>query len=208
MNSTGNKSIPFNDEVISKIHAKGILPEIEKTTNLFVDLVEDIIAQQLSGRVAESIFKRFCSIFPNSLPTPELLSQITIEELRSVGLSNAKANYVKNIAKYALENDLSVDYFDKLNDDEVVEGLTRIKGVGVWTAQMVLIFSLNRPDVFPSGDLAIRQQMKKLYGLEGEGKSLIETISTISDRWKPNRTLGTRLVWLSIHLEKTLQLKF
>lgn len=196
-------SIIFNDAIISKIQEQGTLPSIKKTSNLFLDLVEDIVAQQLSGKVAESIFKKFCGIFPNALPTPELLSQKTIEQLRVVGLSNAKANYVKNIADYALNNDLTVEYFDKLNDEEVIKELTKIKGVGVWTAQMVLIFSLNRPDVFPSGDLAIQQQMKKLYGLKDEGKSLIQSIVNISNNWKPNRSTATRLVWYSIQLDKS-----
>ncbi|PKP39097.1 MAG: DNA-3-methyladenine glycosylase 2 family protein [Bacteroidetes bacterium HGW-Bacteroidetes-15] len=200
--------LPFNDPVIAKIHEHGSLKVIEKTSNLFVDLVEDIVSQQLSGRVAETIFKRFCAIFPNSMPSPDLLDKCSIEELRAVGLSNAKANYVKNIAKYALENNLTVELFDKLSDEDIINELTKIKGVGVWTAQMVLIFSLNRPDVFPPNDLAIQQQMKKLYRLNHEGKELVKAIVSISEKWKPNRTIGTRLVWNSINIEKTQNIRF
>lgn len=196
--------IPFKDKVIAKVAEEHPIPQLKITTNLFIDLVENIVCQQLSGRVAEVIFKRFCALFPNNIPTPKLLLRISIEQLRNVGLSNSKANYVHNIAHYALLSNLSVDYFDKLSDEQIVAELTRIKGVGVWTAQMVLIFSLNRPDVFPVGDLAIQQGMKKMYNLTEEGKDLLKKITSISDSWKPNRTIGTRYVWKYVNIQKTL----
>jgi DNA-3-methyladenine glycosylase II len=195
-------NFPITDPIIQSIAQVNILPEIKKTTNLFVDLVEDIVAQQLSGRVADVIFKRFCSLFPNNKPTPELLRIIPIDELRLVGLSNAKANYVKNIAEYASKKILTVKQFDSLSDEEIIKELTTIKGVGVWTAQMVLIFSLNRPDVFPIDDLAIRLGMQKLYGLELEGKALREKLIEISELWKPNRTLSTRYIWAWVNKQK------
>lgn len=200
--------IPFHDSAIAKIAEQHLLPDIVKTTNLFVDLIEDIVAQQLSGKVADTIFKRFCNIFPDNTPTPALLAQCSTEELRAVGLSNAKTNYVRNIANYALENNLSVDYIDSLTDEEIIGELIKIKGVGMWTAQMVLIFSLNRPDVFPVGDLAIQQGMKKLYGIDKSGKELHNEITALSDYWKPNRTIGSRYVWLFVNLLKTNAVRF
>jgi DNA-3-methyladenine glycosylase II len=196
-------SLPFNDPVIASVANKSSLTTLKQTSNLFVDLVEDIVAQQLSGKVAEVIFKRFCNLFPNSIPTPDILKSISTEELRSVGLSNAKANYVRNIAEYALANDLSVEYISSLNDVDIINELTKIKGVGVWTAQMVLIFSLNRPDVFPIEDLAIRQGMQTLYGLTEEGKELRKRLESIADTWRPHRTLGTRYVWLYVNLKRS-----
>ena len=95
-------NFPINDPIIQSIALDNELPDIKRATNLFVDLLEDIVAQQLSGKVADVIFKRFCGIFPNSIPTPDLLREILVEELRAVGLSNAKINYVKNIAEYAI----------------------------------------------------------------------------------------------------------
>ncbi len=198
------QSIPFKDEVIAKLASEHPLHEIITTSNLFVDLVENIVCQQLSGRVAEVIFKRFCSLFPNNAPTPELLLKITIEQLRTVGLSNAKANYVQNIASYTIVNNLTVSNFDSLTDEQIISELTKIKGVGVWTAQMVLIFSLNRQDVFPVGDLAIQQGMKKMYNLKVEGKELLSKIVSISETWKPYRTIGTRYVWKFVNLHKSL----
>ncbi|MDX9768975.1 MAG: hypothetical protein RBT19_01330 [Tenuifilaceae bacterium] len=193
---------PINDPVIQSIAVGNTLPEIKRTTNLFVDLLEDIVAQQLSGKVADVIFKRFCKLFPHNKPTPEQLNGISIDELRAVGLSNAKANYVRNIAEYAMGNTLTVEHFDRLSDDEIIKELTRIKGVGVWTAQMVLIFSLNRPNVFPIDDLAIRLGMQKLYAVELEGKALKQKLVDIADGWQPNRTLGTRLVWAWVNSQK------
>ena len=195
-------NFPINDPVIQSIALDNELPDIKRTTNLFVDLLEDIVAQQLSGKVADVIFKRFCGIFPNSIPTPDLLREILVEELRAVGLSNAKVNYVKNIAEYAMANNLTVEYFDKLSDEAIIKELTKIKGVGVWTAQMVLIFSLNRPNVFPVDDLAIRLGMQKLYNVELEGKALKQKLVDIAYVWQPNRTLDTRLVWAWVNSQK------
>lgn len=195
-------NFPITDPVIQSIAVGNTLPEIKRTTNLFVDLLEDIVAQQLSGKVADVIFKRFCKLFPDNKPTPEQLNGISIDELRAVGLSNAKANYVRNIAEYAMGNTLTVEHFDRLSDDEIIKELTRIKGVGVWTAQMVLIFSLNRPNVFPIDDLAIRLGMQKLYAVELEGKALKQKLVDIADGWQPNRTLRTRLVWAWVNSQK------
>jgi DNA-3-methyladenine glycosylase II len=194
--------LPFNDPVIERIAAQNPLPEIKVTTNLFVDLVEDIVAQQLSSKVADTIFKRFCNLFPEGIPTSDSLLQKSHEQLRAIGLSNAKANYVKNIAQYFLDNDFSVDKVNHLTDEEIVSELIKIKGVGVWTAQMVLIFSLNRPNVFPYGDLAIQQGMNSIYNLQLQGKDLVKEIAKISENWQPYRTIGTRYVWLSVNLAK------
>jgi DNA-3-methyladenine glycosylase II len=194
--------LPFNDPVIERIAAQNSLPEIKVTTNLFVDLVEDIVAQQLSSKVADTIFKRFCNLFPDGIPTSDSLLQKSHEQLRAIGLSNAKANYVKNIAQYFLDNDFSVDKVNHLTDEEIVSELIKIKGVGVWTAQMVLIFSLNRPNVFPYGDLAIQQGMNSIYNLQLQGKDLVKEIAKISENWQPYRTIGTRYVWLSVNLAK------
>ncbi|HDP54537.1 MAG TPA: DNA-3-methyladenine glycosylase 2 family protein [Bacteroidetes bacterium] len=195
-------NIPFNDPVIIEIAKGNQLPAIAKTKNLFVDLLEDVISQQLSGKVAEKIFNRFCAHFKHATPSPESVIECTVDELRALGLSNAKASYVKNIAEFATHNNLTVEYFDSLTDSQIVEQLTQIKGVGEWTAQMVLIFSLNRPDVFPLGDFAIQQGMKQLYSLTHEGRELKLRLRTIADAWKPNRTIGARYVWHYLNQQK------
>jgi DNA-3-methyladenine glycosylase II len=201
-------SIPLGDKVIERIAQNNSLPHIELTKDLYLDLIEDVVSQQLSGKVATVIFNRFLELFPNRYPKPELLCSKTVDDLRSVGLSNSKALYVKNIAEFSLTEDLSVNHINSLSDEEIVELLCKIKGVGVWTAQMVLIFSLNRPDVFPKGDLAIQQGMKHLYCLKSTGKELINDIISISERWKPNRTTGTRYIWLYVNQLKAQKIRY
>jgi DNA-3-methyladenine glycosylase II len=200
--------LPFNDKTIEEIASKYPLPKIKLTKDIYFDLTEDVISQQLSGKVASVIFNRFLDLFPNRYPDAKLLNNIEIEILRNVGLSNSKANYVKNIADFSLKEDISFDRINSLPDNEIVKLITQIKGVGIWTAQMVLIFSLNRPDVFPVGDLAIQQGMKKLYNLEETGRELIPKITSISDSWIPHRTTGTRYVWLHVNMLKDQKIRF
>ncbi len=200
--------LPFNDKTIEEIASKYPLPKIKLTKDIYFDLTEDVISQQLSGKVASVIFNRFLDLFPNRYPDAKLLNNIEIEILRKVGLSNSKANYVKNIAEFSLKEDISFDRINSLSDNEIVKLITQIKGVGIWTAQMVLIFSLNRPDVFPVGDLAIQQGMKKLYNLQETGKELVSKIISISDSWIPYRTTGTRYVWLYVNMLKDQKIRF
>ena len=200
--------LPFNDKTIEEIASKYPLPKIKLTKDIYFDLTEDVISQQLSGKVASVIFNRFLDLFPNRYPDAKLLNNIEIEILRKVGLSNSKANYVKNIAEFSLKEDISFDRINSLSDNEIVKLITQIKGVGIWTAQMVLIFSLNRPDVFPVGDLAIQQGMKKLYNLQETGKELVSKIISISDSWIPCRTTGTRYVWLYVNMLKDQKIRF
>jgi DNA-3-methyladenine glycosylase II len=201
-------TLPFNDPVIEAIASKYLLPELTCTTDVYLDLVENIISQQLSGKVASIIFSRFKELFPANYPEAKMLVEISVERLRSAGLSNAKAQYVKNVAQFSLYEDISINRINKLSDDELIALLTKIKGVGVWTAQMVLIFSLNRPDVFPIDDLAIQLGMQNLYGINYKGKDLKKQLSAISDMWKPYRTLGTRYVWLHVNKMKEMNTRF
>lgn len=199
--------LPFHDPVIESIAKQYTLPNLSESKDLYLDFVENIISQQLSGRVATAIFNRFLKLFPKGYPSAEILKETPIESLREAGLSNAKANYVKNVAEFAIANDLSVERIQSIDDEGIISLLTQIKGVGIWTAQMLLIFSLNRPDVFPIDDLAIRQGMKELYGVDKEGKDLKKELIGISEDWKPHRTLGTRYVWLYVNKKKELKVR-
>jgi DNA-3-methyladenine glycosylase II len=198
----GNR-IPFNDSRIVKISESVELPALVKTTDIYLDLLEVIIAQQLSGTVAKVIFNRFLELFENRYPQPKMLVQFDEKMLRNVGLSNAKANYVKNLAEFATINDLSVSHIDTLSDDEAIEKLTTIKGVGKWSVEMILIFSLLRPDVFPYDDLVIKKSMVEIYGIKKEGKELIEKMVSISEKWRPNRSLVSRYLWADYGLKKS-----
>lgn len=162
-------------------------------------LCASIISQQLSVKAADTIYSRFLALFPNNEYSSDLLLSIVHEDLRSVGLSNSKAKYVKNVAQFFQENDLHPRVWSQMDDQEIIQKLTEIKGVGVWTAQMIMIFKLERPDVFPIQDLGIRQGMIKLYALTSEKKQLNSKLIQIAESWKPYRSYASRLIWESLN---------
>ena len=162
---------------------------------LFLDLLESIMSQQLSGKAASTIHGRFCQLFPAQRPTPQLLLQLTPDQLRAAGVSRQKAGYLHNVAAFFLEHDLGHDALRKLDDDAILALLTQIKGVGRWTVEMILMFSLHRPDVFPVDDLGIQLAIKKLYGLRTSGPRLRKRMQAIAEAWRPHRTLACRYLW-------------
>lgn len=190
------KDIVFaSDAVMEKLRRSQSLRKFTPSADIYFDLLNSIVSQQLSGKVADVIFGRFLDLFPKKYPSPELVSNIDIEKLRACGLSNAKAHYVKNVAVFALQRGLQLEKVSSMSDQELIDYLSQIKGVGRWTAEMILIFSLNRQDVFPIDDLAIRQSMIALYNLDSESKTLKENLVKIADGWRPNRTLASLLLW-------------
>ncbi|HUX52820.1 MAG TPA: hypothetical protein VMV56_00255 [Williamwhitmania sp.] len=184
-----------NDMVMEKLRLSHTLKQFKPSTDIYFDLLRSIVSQQLSGKIADLIFGRFLDLFPQRCPTPNLVLAIEVERFRSAGLSNGKANYVKNVARFALESGLQLDKISAMDDKALLEYLTTIKGVGRWTAEMILIFSLNRQDVFPIDDLAIRQSMVELYNIDSDSKSLRENLTSIAELWRPNRTLASLLLW-------------
>ncbi|HNA94152.1 MAG TPA: DNA-3-methyladenine glycosylase 2 family protein, partial [Saprospiraceae bacterium] len=130
-------------------------------------------------------------------PSPEDILRLSTEEKRAIGLSYQKAGYMDNIAGFWIENSLASTSWQSMSDDEILSLLTQIKGVGKWTVEMVLIFSLLRPNVFPYDDLGIKQQVIKLYGLESTGKQLIKDMNEVAERWKPYRSFASRYIWKS-----------
>jgi DNA-3-methyladenine glycosylase II len=171
------------------------MPDFIPSQKIYYDLLESIVSQQLSVKVAQVIFNRFLLLFPDEYPHPEQLAAFDIERLRSVGLSNQKANYLQNVAHFAMQHDLENKNWSAMSDHDIIQFLTQIKGVGVWTVQMLLIFSLARPDVFPDGDLGIQQGVAKLFGLQETGKDLKNKMLELSEPWRPWRTVACRYVW-------------
>jgi DNA-3-methyladenine glycosylase II len=171
------------------------LPALVHERSLYLDLLESIVSQQLSVRVADVIFGRFLGLFEGGFPTPEVLVATETDVLRTVGLSAQKAGYLRNVARFALEHGLETDQLHLMTDEEIVAYLTRIKGVGKWTAEMILMSSLNRPDVFPVDDLGIQQAMIRLYGLEEKGRLLRTRMLEIAESWRPYRTYASRYLW-------------
>lgn len=196
------KDVLQHDRVLAQLLEKLELKPLPVTKDIYLDMLENIVSQQLSGKVAKVIFNRFLQLFPNGYPNPNLLLKLDNSKLRDVGLSGAKTTYVKAMAEFAANHDLNVDSIQKLTDDDVIKLLTQVKGVGVWTAQMLLIFSLGRNDVFPVDDLAIRQGMTELYDLKSTGWQLRQELIEIAQKWSPYRTWGTRLIWAYVNSKK------
>lgn len=171
------------------------LPEIETHNDIYVELMGSIVSQQLSVKAAATIYGRFLDLFPDRNPSPEHVLAIDVEILRGVGLSYQKAGYIQNIARYWIENQAHNKDWMSTTDDDIIAELTQIKGVGKWTVQMILMFRLNRLDVFPIDDLGIRQGMVKLYNVEETGKDLIKRLHEIAEPWRPYRTIACRHIW-------------
>jgi DNA-3-methyladenine glycosylase II len=170
------------------------LPELEDG-NVYQSLMKSIVSQQLSTKVADVIWGRFINLFEDNQPHPFQIIDFDIETMKSVGLSGQKANYIKNVSIYFTENNLIDFDWRGLSDEEIIQILTKIKGVGVWTVQMILIFTLKRPDVFPVLDLGIQQGIKKLYALESSGKILMQEMEQISEEWRPYLSYASRIIW-------------
>jgi len=172
------------------------MPDFTPSGKVYFDLLESIVSQQLSVKVADVIFKRFLSLFSNNYPNPNLVVAIEFDKLRSVGLSGQKASYLQNVAKFALENDLEKMDWASMSDEEIVSFLTQIKGVGKWTVQMLLMFTLARPDIFPVDDLGIQQGMQRLFKIEEQNPRLLKIRMTeLAKPWRPWRTVACRYLW-------------
>jgi DNA-3-methyladenine glycosylase II len=164
-------------------------------TDVYESLLRSIIFQQLNGKAAETIHQRFLNLFPDKLPDPEQILELDTAQLRSVGLSGQKTQYIQHVASFAMANKrLQLDW-DDMSDDEILKCLTQIKGVGRWTVEMILIFTLRRPDIFPLDDYGIQQAVKKVYKIDSQGKELKKFMQNTAENWKPYRSYATRYLW-------------
>lgn len=186
------------DPVLKKI-IESVEVEIrpEPSVDIYFDLLQSIVSQQLSIKVAAVIWKRFLDLFPDQYPTDRVLVDLADETLRAVGLSYQKANYLRNVAVFSIENGMDFETLNALSDAEIITYLTAIKGVGKWTVEMVLMFPLDRPDVFPIDDLGIQTKMIKHYRLEGDKKELRKQMLEIASKWAPYRSLAAKFLWKS-----------
>jgi DNA-3-methyladenine glycosylase II len=183
------------DKKLKKVVSKHGTVKLVRRKQIHIHLCGSIMSQQLSTRVAEVIHKRFLNLYKGK-PSPQQILDTAFDELRSIGLSNAKTNYVKNVAAFAIERGLDYKVLNKMNDEEVINYLTQIKGVGRWTAEMMLMFALGREDVFAVDDLGIQQAMIRLYDLDHSNKKQFrEDMLTISKQWSPYRTYACVHLW-------------
>ncbi|HLX93141.1 MAG TPA: hypothetical protein VKR32_15765 [Puia sp.] len=170
--------------------------KLQKRKHVHLHLCSSILSQQLSTKVARVIHRRFLDLFDTKTPTPEQILAIPTEKLRSIGLSNAKTSYVHNVARFAVEKGMDYRKLNKLENEEVIAYLCEIKGVGRWTAEMLLMFTLGREDVFAVDDLGIQNAMIRLYKLDKKDKKkLREQLLKLSDKWSPYRTYACLHLW-------------
>ncbi|HMG82965.1 MAG TPA: hypothetical protein VK559_08005 [Ferruginibacter sp.] len=167
-----------------------------KRKDIYLLLCKSIVSQQLSTRVAEVIYGRFLDLYKNKKPTAKQIIGTTLEKLRSVGLSNAKANYLQNVCRFFIEEKLTDTKLHKMSDEEIIEKLTQIKGVGKWTVEMILMFALGREDVFAMDDLIIQQRFALLYKVDmTDKKAFRQKMIQLSAKWSPYRTYACRYLW-------------
>jgi DNA-3-methyladenine glycosylase II len=209
-----NKSDPILAAVIKKIaqleHAWN--PRGARHPNHFKALIVSIINQQLSGKAADTIQKRFETLFTaqaatgkgkshtrKKFPTPEDILKMPTAKLRKVGLSGMKVSFMKDLSKKVLDGTVDFRAMKKWSDEEVIEHLVQVKGIGRWTAEMFLMFSLGRDDIFSYGDLALRKAMQRLYKLRANPTPA--QAEKISAAWSPYRTLASKYLWKSLEIE-------
>jgi DNA-3-methyladenine glycosylase II len=182
------------DPHLEPLVARIPLPEPQSSGDVYYSLLDSIVSQQLSVKVAEVIFNRFLTLFPGGYPHAAQLLALDADTLRSVGLSRGKAQYLQNVALFFRENSLEGTDWSAYSDDELVAYLGQIKGVGRWTVEMILMFTLQRPDVFPADDLGIQQAMMRLFGLARD-RHLKARMHELAEPWRPYRTTACRLLW-------------
>lgn len=186
------------DPVMADIIRQGEEIIQEPHEDIYLSLLSSIISQQLSTKVARVIKGRFLALFPDTYPQPGRVLEKPDDELRGAGLSFQKIGYIRNVAAFAQAGHLDYQVISQMEDEDLIRHLVQIKGVGRWTAEMILMFTLVRPDVFPVDDLGIQNAMKKQYGLSQTGKSLLSDMSLIAESWRPYRTLASRYLWQSL----------
>ncbi|MEK7166390.1 MAG: DNA-3-methyladenine glycosylase [Patescibacteria group bacterium] len=187
------------DKVLAEIINKVPSLNWEKGDNYFKSLVESIISQQLSGKAADTITKRFEKLFTKLPYTPQDILNFSDEEVRAVGISYGKVSYIKDLARKILGKELDFGHIHTFSDEDVILHLTQVKGIGRWTAEMFLMFSLGREDVFSYGDQGLKNAIQKNYRLKRPLSR--KKIDKISSKWRPYRTWACRYLWRSLELE-------
>ena len=184
------------DKKLAKL-IEGAKPfELKARKNVPLRLCASIMSQQLSTKVAKVLYHRFLEVYNGNEPTPQQIINTPFEQLRALVLSNAKSQYVLNVAQFAIDHKLTDGRLKKMSNQEVIELLTQIKGVGKWTVEMLLMFTLGREDVFAVDDYGIQMAMKSVYKLDDSNKKAFrEKMLKLSEKWAPYRTYACMHLW-------------
>lgn len=179
-------------EVIVKMDLESIL-DPEKIDNYFPRLCKEIINQQLSSKAGDTIFKRFSELFRNKKIDPEQVIIFSAEKIRNVGISRAKIQYIKDLAQLTQNNQIPFEKFSSMKDEEIIIELTKVKGIGNWTAEMFLMFAMGRENVFSHKDLGLKKAIKKLYKFDQD--PLVTEVEKIISKWHPYKSYGSLALW-------------
>lgn len=183
------------DRKLSKIIVES-LPELTLRKNIPIRLMASIMSQQLSTHVANVIFRRFVELYKGKEPIVSMVLATDSTLLRGIGLSNNKVSYILNVASFCIEHNITDKKLQKMDNESIIELLTQIKGVGRWTVEMLLMFSLGREDVFAVDDLGIQQAMIRLYKLDNSDKKAFkDKMLLLSEKWSPYRTYACMHLW-------------
>lgn len=199
MTDEARKHFKKHDPLLFSYLEKVEVPAYTTPSNLFVELCETIIGQQLSGKAASTIFGRLKKLFPKKKITAKGLLKLSDAKIRSCGTSNAKVRSLKDLADKVVTGELNLKKIKNLSDEDAVKELVKVKGIGPWSAEMFLMFGLGREDVFSHGDLGLRKAIMKMYGFRKE--PTIKQVEKIISKWKPYRTYASRVLWRSLELK-------
>ena len=178
---------------LEKLDLRERKPPFKRPSDPFSSLIRSIIFQQLSGKAATTILNRFLAIFDGKYPTPQQVARLPDTKFRKAGISSQKMGYLRDLAKRFMDGTVDPSLFKKMTDDEIKEHLLIVKGIGPWTAEMFLMFTLYRPDVFPTGDLGIRKGFQKLFKLKTMPDAV--KMEKLAKEWRPHRTVASWYLW-------------
>ena len=195
------KHLSEHDPHLAPVIAAVGEPRITPNTDYYWELVDAIISQQLSIKAARTIEQRFLDMFGGKVPQPHQLLNKTIDDLRTVGLSRAKASYVLDLAQHIKNGELQLEHLPELSNEEIIRELTAVKGIGEWTAHMFLLFALGRLNVLPVGDLGIKNGVQKLYDLPTLPSPADIQAVAAKYNWHPYESIASWYVWQSLELK-------
>lgn len=181
------------DKTLVKVIKNFPEPKLKRGEDYFGALVESIIYQQLAGKAAMTIFGRFKNMFPGEL-TPKKVLKLSDEQFRGAGISGQKMGYLRDLSAKFLDGTVGSSDFDKMSDENVKNHLVSVKGIGPWTADMFLIFTLNRSDILPTGDLGIQKGFKEVFNLRTLPDA--KKMEKMANSWRPHRTVASLYLWM------------
>lgn len=200
----GAAHLAAHDTILAPLVVRFGIPTPTKHGNYYQALVESIISQQLSVKAGDAITRRFVELFGSTFPSPAQILEKDVEILRTAGLSRAKAGYILDLADHIERGTVQFEHLDTLSNDEIIGELTAVKGIGLWTVHMFLIFCMGRGDVLAWGDLGVRNGIMRLYGLSAiPDRVSVESIAT-KNHWHPYESYACWYIWKSLDNEPNL----